>query len=102
MTNTWRPEWTVEAFSATTTLRVTFTPSYVQAGSAVASIHRGAESRTFGPYPANGYQGEWEFLARLARGEAEPIPPVQLIDDLRFALAVAHGAAGLHKTEETA
>lgn len=92
MTDSWRPEWLLEAFGAEEALSVAFTPSYVQAGSAVAALRTTDGLAAFGPYPGNGYQGEWEHLAGLARGEAEPIPLDRLIDDLRFALAVADAA----------
>lgn len=92
MTDSWRPEWLLEAFGAEESLSVTFTPSYVQAGSAVATIRTADGAVGVGPFPGNGYQGEWEYLALLARGEVEPIPVARLIDDLRFALAVADAA----------
>jgi hypothetical protein len=81
-------------------LHIDFTPSYVQAGSAVATITRGTEAGIFGPYGHNGYEGEWRELAAIANGH-RPAPSAQaLIDDLTFALAIADatvaGAAALH------
>ncbi|WP_223945296.1 Gfo/Idh/MocA family oxidoreductase [Arthrobacter sp. StoSoilB20] len=93
MSDSWEPEWTFEAFSDTKSLRVTFTPSYVQAGSAVAEISDGEKTQVFGPFDANGYEAEWQFLALLARGEASPPSADTLIQDLQFALAIADAAA---------
>ncbi len=91
MNSTWKPEWTFEAIGDDAALHIDFTPSYVQAGSAVAMISRGngSETSVFGPYGHNGYEGEWRELAGLARG-TRPAPSAQtLIDDLTFALAIA-------------
>ncbi len=95
MTATWRPEWIFEAFSDDKMLRVEFTPSYVQAGSAVATVTTAAGATTFGPYPHNGYEGEWRRLAAVVRGTSPVVEPDVAIDDLRFALAVADAAADL-------
>jgi predicted dehydrogenase len=88
-TEAWGPEWTLEVISDELSLQVTFTPSYVQGGSAVATLHSNAGSRTFGPFALNGYEAEWMALARVARGQDAPTPPVVLIDDLRLAIALA-------------
>lgn len=93
ITESWKPDWTLEVFARDCALKITFTPSYVQAGSAVAELRTRDGLRTFGPYSSNGYQGEWNFIYRLARREVPPIPTERLIDDLRFALAVADAAA---------
>ncbi|MDQ0662080.1 myo-inositol 2-dehydrogenase/D-chiro-inositol 1-dehydrogenase [Arthrobacter ulcerisalmonis] len=91
MNSTWKPEWTFEAIADDSALRIDFTPSYVQAGSAVATFSRGngSETTTFGPYGHNGYEGEWRELAELARGTRQAPSPQTLIDDLTFALAIA-------------
>ena len=89
----WEPEWTFEAIGDRSALRIDFSPSYVQAGSATAVIRRGAESEVYGPYAYNGYEGEWRFLAELARGTAEPLDVTELIHDLTFALEVADRSA---------
>lgn len=91
MNGTWKPEWTFEAIADEAVLRIDFTPSYVQAGSAVATFTRGGgtETRSFGPYGHNGYEGEWRELAELAKGTRPAASPQTLIDDLTFALAIA-------------
>lgn len=95
MTATWRPEWIFEAFSDDTMLRVEFTPSYVQAGSAVATVTTATGATTYGPCTHNGYEGEWRRLAAVVRGASQGVEPQLLIDDLRFAIAVADAAADL-------
>jgi len=47
-------------------------------------------------YARNGYQAEWEHLADVAAGRAEPMIPLSTaVADLDFALSMAEGAAGL-------
>ncbi|TVU62829.1 Gfo/Idh/MocA family oxidoreductase [Paenarthrobacter nitroguajacolicus] len=94
MNNTWKPEWSFEAFSDDAALRIDFTPSYVQAGSAVATFSKsggttGAVTTSLGPFEHNGYEGEWRELAALATGTKQPPPAQTLIDDLTFALDIA-------------
>ena len=102
MSNTWKPEWTFEAIGDEAALHIDFTPSYVQAGSAVATISRskGGETSILGPYGHNGYEGEWRELAELARGTRRAPSAQTLIDDLTFALSIAEatvaGAAAGH------
>lgn len=104
MTKIWRPIWTFEAISDAAALTVTFTPSYVHAGSAVAELRTAGETRTFGPFDANGYEGEWRFMAQLAGGEARPPAPEVAIRDLTFALTIADAAAAaaVHHQEAAA
>lgn len=92
-TESWEPEWTFEAISDTTSLRIDFTPSYVQAGSATATISHGGKSEVYGPYAYNGYEAEWRYLADLASGKAAPLDVTELIHDLTFALDVADKAS---------
>lgn len=93
MNDTWRPSWVLEVVAADQWLRTEFTPSYVQAGSAVSTLFRAGGSRTFGPFDGNGYEAEWRELAEIVRRE-RPAPALQpLIDDLSFALRLAGAAA---------
>ena len=100
--DSWRPQWLLEVFGQNTSLKLMFTPSYVQAGSAVAELRTATETRVFGPYSSNGYEGEWQHLHRLATGGARPNSTERLIDDLRFALEIADKSADLALTEEMA
>lgn len=92
-TLSWEPEWVFEAISDDTALRIDFTPSYVQAGSATAVLTKGDERQVFGPYRYNGYEAEWRFLAGLVTGKNEPLDVDVLIHDLTFALDIADKAA---------
>lgn len=89
MNSTWQPEWSFEAISTDEALRIDFTPSYVQAGSAVATLSRGTATSTYGPFDHNGYEGEWRELAALATGTKAAPSAQTLIDDLTFALDIA-------------
>ncbi|GLY02762.1 Gfo/Idh/MocA family oxidoreductase [Actinoplanes sp. NBRC 101535] len=84
----WQPRWTFEAVSADASLHVDFTPSFVHAGSAVATLADKSGVRVFGPYPMNGYEAEWRALATGA-----PLPPLdEVLDDISFAVDIAVGA----------
>ncbi|MFK0008315.1 Gfo/Idh/MocA family protein [Paenarthrobacter sp. NPDC090520] len=89
MNNTWKPEWSFEAFSDEEAVRIDFTPSYVQAGSAVTTFSRRDETTVHGPFDHNGYEGEWRELAAIATGTKQPPSAQTLIDDLTFALDIA-------------
>jgi predicted dehydrogenase len=91
--HSWQPEWVFEAIADDSSLRIDFTPSYVQAGSATAKIRRGEDTQVFGPYGYSGYEGEWRYLAALAAGTADPLDVNELINDLTFALTIADAAA---------
>jgi myo-inositol 2-dehydrogenase / D-chiro-inositol 1-dehydrogenase len=92
MTNTWKPDWTFEAIGADAALKVSFTPSYVQAGSAVAEFSTGGNTVVSGPFGYNGYEGEWRRIHAIIGGTAAAPDTPQLIDDLSFALQIAAGA----------
>jgi len=73
---------------------VSFTPSYVHAGSATAIIRDGQGERCITSLPHNGYEEEWRELHNLVSETATPRYPVsELVDDLKFATAIADGAA---------
>ena len=85
-----RPAWSVEAWSPHARLRVDFTPSYVHAGSAVATLAAPAHSVQLGPFETNGYIEEWKHLARLARGDPQSAEDVQsIVDDLEYAMRIS-------------
>jgi myo-inositol 2-dehydrogenase/D-chiro-inositol 1-dehydrogenase len=95
----WRPEWRVEAITDDVSLVVDFPPPYVHAGSGTATFHSAGETRTFGPYRPNGYEEEWRYLADLVTGRAEPLDPQVLVDDLVFALDIAHVATDIVRAD---
>jgi predicted dehydrogenase len=87
----WSPQWTFDAWGARDRLHVEFPPSYVLAGSATAEIR----GRRWGS-PVNGYQAEWRHLADVVAGTAAPLFSADdSVADLRYALAIADGAADL-------
>ena len=100
LTDTWQPAWTFEAIANDQHLTADFTPSYVQAGSAVTSLHRSGQTVTFGPLGSNGYEAEWRQLAEIARGERSAPAAEPLIEDLRFAIQLADAAADTVRRSE--
>ncbi|TCO42540.1 putative dehydrogenase [Kribbella antiqua] len=103
VSQTWQPDWVLEAFSDDQVLHVEFTPSYVHAGSAVSTLTTSDSARVFGPATVNGYEAEWRELAAILRGELAPPSTRDLVDDVRFALTVADAAAeALRKAEVAA
>jgi predicted dehydrogenase len=98
ITTQWEPSWTFEVFDDNTHLLVEFTPSYVQAGSATATITRGGVSEKFGPFLHNGYEGEWRALHDIVHGDTSHAPSLDdLINDLVFAIDIATKAGTLAK-----
>lgn len=93
MNSTWEPAWTFEAIGDDASLSIDFTPSYVQAGSAIARIRRAGSTTVLGPFGHNGYEGEWRKLADIARGTGAAPSAETLLHDLEFALAIAGAAA---------
>lgn len=92
MNATWKPDWTFEAIGPDSALKVTFTPSYVQAGSAVAELTASGSTTVAGPFGHNGYEGEWRRIAGIVDGTEQAPDAGTLIDDLRFALTIVDGA----------
>ncbi|GAB3617246.1 hypothetical protein GCM10027416_18030 [Okibacterium endophyticum] len=90
MTGGWKPEWHFRAYSESTSLEVEFMPSYVWAGSARATVTTDGIRHSPVPADRNGYEGEWQELAAIARGEREPRIGAQvLIDDVQYAVELA-------------
>ncbi|MDR6986456.1 putative dehydrogenase [Paenarthrobacter nitroguajacolicus] len=102
MNTTWKPQWSFEAISDDTGLRIDFTPSYVQAGSAVATFTRGTHTTVHGPFEHNGYEGEWRELAALATGTKQPPAAQTLIDDLTFALDITDATVANVEAQQAA
>ncbi len=101
LTDTWQPAWTFEAIADDQRLVADFTPSYVHAGSAVASLQGAAQTITFGPYRSNGYEAEWQEMAEIVRGERPAPATDSLIEDLRFAIQLADAAADMVRDSES-
>lgn len=92
----WAPRWELEAISATAGLHIVFTPSFLAAGSGVATVSRGGTVTTYPSISHNGYEGEWRAIAAVIAGEADVTPSLAtLADDLSFALEIAAQAVAL-------
>jgi hypothetical protein len=90
----WRPDWRLEAWAADASLSVSFTPSYVHAGPASATIRDRQGERHITALPYNGYEGEWRELHDLVSGAATARYPLsEIVADLAFATGVAEEAA---------
>jgi predicted dehydrogenase len=90
----WQPDWRLEAWAEEASLSVSFTPSYVHAGSASATIRDRHGERRITASPYNGYEGEWRELHDLVSGAAAPRYRLsEIVADLTFATAVADEAA---------
>lgn len=85
----WEPLWTLEVVASDASLRVAFPPSYVHSGSATATLTIPGGAHQLGPYPGNGYVGEWTRLAELVRDGQHSDERRALIDDARYALRIA-------------
>jgi predicted dehydrogenase len=95
MPGRWRPDWSLRAYGHSGELHVEFPPSYVLAGSAVATLATPAARRSWA-FPWNGYQAEWAHLSEVVRGRADLAVPVQeSVDDLLYTLRLADAADAL-------
>ncbi len=91
MPGTWQPDWTLAFWGPQVELDLSFTPSYVHSGSAVARLRTADGSqRVFGPYPSDGYEAEWrELVAILLDGKKPRYDVPHLIDDVGYAIDLA-------------
>lgn len=91
----WEAQWELEAISPDTSLRFRFTPSFVHAGSAVATVSRSdGSSVVYGPFDHNGYEGEWRAISDIISGDLSNVPSVEsLVADLGFIVGLADEAA---------
>jgi myo-inositol 2-dehydrogenase / D-chiro-inositol 1-dehydrogenase len=86
----WKPDWRLQACSATTSIDLEFAPSYVWAGSGRAAVTTGGATRELVRADYNGYEGEWRELASLARGDHDATVPLRdLIADVAYAVRIA-------------
>jgi len=93
----WEPQWTLDAWGATTELHAEFPPSYVTTGSSIATVRDRTGARTW-RFDRNGYQAEWTHLADVVDKRAElAIPVATVVDDLRHAAALADAAVALRR-----
>jgi predicted dehydrogenase len=90
----WEPDWRLEVWGPTWSIRLSFPPSYVQAGSATATIRDDRGERTLGPFGFNGYEGEWMELHAVVTRSAQPRYHLRSVaDDLTFTTSIADAAA---------
>ena len=99
---TWDPEWTLDAVAADRSLHVDFSLSYVHAGSSTATLRDARRATTWGPYPDNGYVGEWEHVHDVLVGAADPVPLDELLADLALATSIAEQCAALIRADAEA
>jgi hypothetical protein len=93
MSANWSPNWVFEVYAGDRVGSVTFTPSYVQAGSAEAVISTAGHQVRIGPSTRNGYVEQWQHLYHVARGQAPRTSLTDLTTDLTFALDLAARAS---------
>ncbi|WP_394804694.1 Gfo/Idh/MocA family protein [Clavibacter capsici] len=95
----WDPEWTLDAVARDRSLHLDFSLSYVHAGSSTATLMGARGTTGWGPYPDNGYLGEWEHVHDVVTGAAEPVPMSVLLADLALAIDIADQAAALIRAD---
>jgi predicted dehydrogenase len=92
----WAAEWSLDIWGETSQLHLDFPPSFVRAASATATIRTETSTQILGPYPDNGYTGEWLKLYELVSAGASGTDELQqMVDDLAYAVEIAEGAAEL-------
>ncbi|MFD1719652.1 Gfo/Idh/MocA family protein [Georgenia deserti] len=97
---TWLPDWQLEAIAEDAVLLADFGPSYVHAGSAVAELsmpaaETGFETTRLGPAVDNGYVRLWQSIDDLLDGRGAAPPVEALVADLDFAVLLADQATDL-------
>ncbi len=93
MRDHWEPEWDLHVIGTTGDFQLRFPPSFVQAGSAAATLRTRRDTRTFESVAVSGYEGEWLRISDILHGRA-PVPEIEtLVDDLLFALSLADQSA---------
>jgi predicted dehydrogenase len=95
MPGRWDPSWTLEAWDDRQYLQAKFPPSYVLAGSSVATFSTQGESRSW-RFRESGYEAQWRHVADVAARRVVPDVSVNdAVADLRYAIAIGEGAARL-------
>jgi myo-inositol 2-dehydrogenase / D-chiro-inositol 1-dehydrogenase len=89
MPGKWQPDWTFQAWGASSELHVKFPPSYVMTGSARAELRTRGRTTTWHENH-NGYHMEWTHLADVVAATA--------VHDVTFALDVANHASTALRT----
>jgi predicted dehydrogenase len=91
----WQTDWRIEATGKDAQLQLSFTPSFVHAGSGQFRWSEKGRSVLTEPAQENGYVHEWLKLARIIDGE-EPAPDIgDLVRDYRFICLLADQACEL-------
>jgi myo-inositol 2-dehydrogenase / D-chiro-inositol 1-dehydrogenase len=86
MEGAWRPDWSMTVCGPAARLHIEFQPSFVLAGSCTVRIETPTSTWT-GQGTRSGYEGEWDEMRRLLRGEGPPrIELRRAIDDAQYAL----------------
>jgi myo-inositol 2-dehydrogenase/D-chiro-inositol 1-dehydrogenase len=91
----WDPEWTLDAVARDRSLHVDFSLSYVHAGSSTATLTDARSATGWGPFPDNGYLGEWEHVHDVITGKAAPVAMDAQLADLALAIDIAEQSAAL-------
>jgi myo-inositol 2-dehydrogenase / D-chiro-inositol 1-dehydrogenase len=88
----WEAYWSLRAISDQCELSITFPPSYVLAGSAVAELS-GPDGTRRWRFNENGYQAEWSEIEAIVRHGAQPrFAIADAVDDLDYALRLIEGS----------
>jgi predicted dehydrogenase len=99
----WQPRWELEVASPFCALHIDFPPSFVNAGSATATIRQADGATVIGPFAANGYEAEWAAIGDLLHGREVSIPsPWEMVRDFQFALHIADQSCALIAKESRA
>jgi predicted dehydrogenase len=98
----WQSDWTLTATAPEWQGVVSFTPSFVPAGSGSARVTGTSGTVVHDPSPTNGYGGEWLEIARILARESLPPDPQALLDDFAFALSIAEQASAIIALGEAA
>jgi predicted dehydrogenase len=87
------PLWRLTIATAADRVDVDFPPAFVHAGSAAVRVRSGdVRETTYRRDAEDGYEGEWRALAALLDGSATT-EYHEILDDARFAIALADAAA---------